>query len=75
MQLAASPTNPVCGVNDQPIPPEFICAVLVQSVCDFEARRFGIWTVREKGADSPIGFCRLRLVQDLGEVEILYALT
>jgi [ribosomal protein S5]-alanine N-acetyltransferase len=61
--------------DDRPIAPEFIRAVLAQSVSDFEARRFGIWTVREKGADSPIGFCGLRLVQDLGEVEILYALT
>lgn len=61
--------------DDQPVAPEFIRAVLAQSVSDFEARRFGIWTVREKGADSPIGFCGLRLVQDLGEVEVLYALT
>lgn len=61
--------------DDQPVTPEFIRGVLVQSVSDFEERLFGIWTVREKNVDAPIGLCGLRLVQDLGEVEILYALT
>lgn len=61
--------------DDQSVTPEFIRAVLAQSVSDFEERQFGIWTVREKCVDAAIGFCGLRLVQDLGAVEVLYALT
>jgi ribosomal-protein-alanine N-acetyltransferase len=61
--------------DDQPVTPEFIHAVLAQSVKDFGERRCGIWTVREKGDDAAVGFCGLRLVQDLGLVEVLYALT
>jgi Acetyltransferase (GNAT) domain len=45
------------------------------NIKDFEERRCGIWTVREKGADAAVGFCGLRLVQDLGLVEVLYVLT
>jgi RimJ/RimL family protein N-acetyltransferase len=63
-----------CSTISQSLP-AFIRAVLAQSVSDFEEHLFGIWTVREKGVDAPIGFCGLRLVQDLGEVEVLYTLT
>jgi RimJ/RimL family protein N-acetyltransferase len=52
--------------DDQPIRPEFLRAVLAQSVSDFEERLFGIWTVREKGVDEPIGLCGLRLGQRFG---------
>jgi RimJ/RimL family protein N-acetyltransferase len=61
--------------DDQPVTPEFIRAVLAQSVSDFQERLFGIWTVREKGDDAAVGFCGLRLVRDLRLVEVLYALT
>jgi hypothetical protein len=42
--------------DDQPVTPEFIRAVLAQSVSDFKERLFGVWTVREKGLDASIGF-------------------
>jgi RimJ/RimL family protein N-acetyltransferase len=57
--------------DDQPVTRAFIRAVLAQSVSNFEERLFGIWTMREKDVDALIGFCGLRRVQDLGEVEIL----
>jgi hypothetical protein len=41
--------------DDQPVTPAFLRAVLAQSLSDFEERLFGIWMVREKGVDAPIG--------------------
>jgi RimJ/RimL family protein N-acetyltransferase len=54
---------------------DVIRAVLAQSVSNFEEAL--VWNPddEDKGVDALIGFCGLRRVQDLGEVEILYALT
>lgn len=61
--------------DDKPVTPDFIEAVLEQSVIDFDLRRFGIWILREKSSDEAIGFCGLRDAEELGETEILYALS
>jgi [ribosomal protein S5]-alanine N-acetyltransferase len=61
--------------DDQPVAIEFIYEILEQSVANFAARGFGIWMISEKSGDTDIGLCGMRPVEDLGEVEILYALS
>jgi RimJ/RimL family protein N-acetyltransferase len=61
--------------DDKPVSLAFVRETLQQSVCNFESRKFGIWTITEKRAPEVIGFCGLRSADDLAEIEILYALS
>lgn len=61
--------------DDQPIAYDSVESILRQSSKNFDARRFGIWIVRERNSSDAIGFCGLRESKELGEVEILYALS
>jgi [ribosomal protein S5]-alanine N-acetyltransferase len=61
--------------DDEPVAIEFVEAILLQSIANFDSRRFGIWIVRESNSPETIGFCGLRDAEELGEIEILYALS
>jgi [ribosomal protein S5]-alanine N-acetyltransferase len=61
--------------DDQSVAAGVVREIYRQSVANFESRRFGIWVVRETGCDEVIGFCGLRVFEDLDEIEILYALS
>jgi [ribosomal protein S5]-alanine N-acetyltransferase len=61
--------------DDEPVAIDLIEAVLQQSEDNFDSRRFGIWIVRERNSPEAIGLCGLRDAEELGEIEILYALS
>ncbi|HEY6419372.1 MAG TPA: GNAT family N-acetyltransferase [Candidatus Binataceae bacterium] len=61
--------------DDKAVASELIRETHQQSVTNFESRGFGIWMIREKERDEVIGFCGLRVIEDLDQVEILYALS
>ena len=61
--------------DDKPVSLEFIGEIHERSFANFKSHAFGIWILREKVIDVAIGFCGLRVVDELDEVEILYALS
>ena len=61
--------------DDKYVSQEFIREIHEQSVTNFKSRAFGVWILREKVVDLAIGFCGLRVVAELDEVELLYALS
>ena len=61
--------------DDEAVAPALIREILARSASDFETRGFGLWILQEKLSERTIGFCGLRVVFELDEVEILYALS
>ena len=58
--------------DDKYVSQEFIRKIHEQSVANFKSRAFGIWILTEKAIDLAIGFCGLRIAEELDEIELLY---
>jgi ribosomal-protein-alanine N-acetyltransferase len=60
--------------DDVVIPRERVAQVIEESLGSFDAHGFGVWVIRERTAEEPIGFAGLRFVEGSGEIELLYGL-
>src|SRR5690348_6439275 len=61
--------------DGRPPAPTFVQRIYEQSVSNFESQNFGIWILLERRTDTTVGFCGLRITEELGETELLYALS
>jgi [ribosomal protein S5]-alanine N-acetyltransferase len=59
---------------DGPLPDEHLAAALTRSMQHWEANDYGVWAVCDAATGAFIGHCGLRLLQDVGETELYYAL-
>ncbi|MEO0842241.1 MAG: GNAT family N-acetyltransferase [Cyanobacteria bacterium J06643_5] len=57
-----------------PIPREKVEKALTSFVEHWQKRDYGIWKIVEDAADKMIGYCGLRYLEELNEVELLYGL-
>ena len=60
--------------RDVPISREKVEKALKSFVEHWENREYGIWKIVEDVADKMIGYCGLRYLEELNEVELLYGL-
>jgi RimJ/RimL family protein N-acetyltransferase len=57
-----------------PIPKENIEKVLQSFIHHWQRRGYGVWAIVENGSSQMVGYCGLRYLDELNEVEVLYGL-
>lgn len=57
-----------------PIPQESVKQSLSTFIEHWQQRNYGIWAIVERDSSQVIGYCGLRYLKELGEVELLYGL-
>jgi len=60
--------------DDRVIERGVAAGVIEASLASFAARRIGQWVIEARGDGGLLGFAGLRAVEDVGEIELLYAL-
>jgi len=60
--------------DDRVVGRETVGELIQASLTSFSVRGFGQWVAEEARTHALVGFCGLRPVDDLGEIEILYGL-
>ena len=58
----------------QPIPQKSVKQSLSTFIEHWQQRNYGIWAIVDRDSSQAIGYCGLRYLEELGEVELLYGL-
>ena len=58
----------------QPIPQKSVKQSLSTFIEHWQQRNYGIWAIVNRDSSQAIGYCGLRYLEELGEVELLYGL-
>ncbi|MBV6626345.1 MAG: GNAT family N-acetyltransferase [Rivularia sp. (in: Bacteria)] len=57
-----------------PIPREKVEKALASFIEHWQQREYGIWEILEDATSKMVGYCGLRYLEELNEVELLYGL-
>ena len=57
-----------------PIPQENVKQSLQSFIEHWQQRNYGIWAIVDRDSSQMVGYCGLRYLEELGEVELLYGL-
>lgn len=58
----------------KPIPQESVKQSLSTFIEHWQQRNYGIWAIVDRDSSQMVGYCGLRYLEELGEVELLYGL-